>query len=156
MFLIVPLLMLNGKWELTQDAVQAYYYAVVERDSLLAEADKLRKQNDSLKLERTKLISELKEIKNSYEENLQNAVDAKEEQDKAQEEITKYWKKLAGGFQLSAFTRQTSISNINFNQTQFGLKLDVPLSNKIKLSFQPTLQVETEPVYSLELSYRIF
>jgi hypothetical protein len=165
--MIVPLLSLSqnqqkdierkgNKWEISNDAAQAFHYTEVERDSLIKEVYLLRVRIDSLEVEKKRIIDLALKATNKTIEQVDNAIDANDKQTDAQEDITKYWKKLANGFHLEAFISQPDILNFDTKGFQFGIELQTPLSKRIKLKIRPTFQQDVKPIYTLQLNYRIF
>ena len=167
MLMIVPLLSLSqnqqkdierkgNKWVISNDAAQAYHYTEVERDSLIKEVSLLRARIDSLQLEKKRIIDLALKATEKTIEQVDNAVDANKKQTEAQEDITKYWKRLANGFHLETFTSQPDILNFDPKSFQFGIELQTALSKRIKLKVRPTFQQDIKPIYTVQLNYRIF
>ena len=139
---------------MSNDAAQAYHYLERERDSLLKETSRLRVRVDSLEVEKKRVIELALKAANKSIDQVDEAINANDKQTEAQEDITKYWKRLANGFQINGFISQSDVINFDAKGFQMGIEIQTALSKRYSIKFRPTFQQNEKPMYTLQLNYK--
>jgi len=141
----------KGNWELDQITTEALYYAIIERDSLLAENKRLRERVKQVEAEKKELVQMSIAALNNANNQLTETQEATENLNDANDELINVWRRLYKGANLNAVAQK----QIN-GQFYFGLNLAVPIGLNWSVSITGFSDLQNNPLYFVGVGYKIF
>ena len=141
----------QGNWILSQETVEASYYTIQERDSLLSENDKLRKRIIQLETEKKEFIQITLAALNRSDNQISITETVTNQLNTVNNDLINIWKRLYKGIKLNAIA-QTTLDN-NF---YFGLSLSAPIGTNWRIITTGITKINSQPNFLLGLSYSIF
>ena len=144
----------QGNWVLDQTTVEASYYAIIERDSLIAENNKLRDRVKDLETNNTKLINQSIALTQQLETQLLINQTATRDLNETNDEIINVWIKLYKGAHLNA---NAFYETSGVFYTSLYLSAPIDLEWSVSASVLYGLNIDNpKPSYFIGLSYNLF
>lgn len=140
-----------NSWNIDNTTVQANYYAIIERDSLISENKKLRQRIKDVEAEKKELVQISLAALDNASNQLQLNQQATESLNSTNDEIINVWQRLYKGIHLNA------LAQTNFNeQVNFSLLLSAPIDLNWQIIASVSTSIKGKPFYLYGVSYNIF